>query len=80
MYAALSFVPVAPTVSPVASVDAAASPSVSTDCCAALLYAGTSTAAVVAMTASKNTTNDRPPRYLMPRNMTVHAVTPAPNC
>ncbi|WP_327005958.1 hypothetical protein OHA72_00895 [Dactylosporangium sp. NBC_01737] len=78
--AALSAVPFAPTVSPVASVDAADRPSVSTDCCAARLYAGASTAAVVAVTARRKTTNDRPDRYLMPRSMTVQAVKMCPLC
>ncbi len=54
------------------------SPSASTDCCAARLYAGASTAAVVANAAKRNTTSDRPARYLMPRNMTVQAAKISP--
>ena len=66
--------PLAPTTRLVASAGAVRSPSVSTDCCAARLYPGASTAAVVATSASRKTTSERPARYRIPRSMTDHAV------
>jgi hypothetical protein len=67
-------VPLAATTSVVASAGADRSPSVSTDCWAARAYTGASTAAVVATSARRNTTSERPARYLIPRSMTVQAV------
>src|SRR5690606_29923436 len=68
-------VPEAVTVRSVPAGPASASPSVRTDCWAARVKPGTSTAAATARAASEATTAERPARWRIPRSMTVHAVT-----
>jgi hypothetical protein len=60
---------------PVASDGACISRSVSTDCCAARLYAGASTVVAIAIVASRSTISDRPGRYRMPRSATIQPLT-----